>query len=96
MTSKPKYKHDCDTCIFLGHYTTDKHPDHKELVCDVWFCPRCDDGTLICRRSSRGDDYASCPSGVFSQAAPRQPWLCHAASLLMKHLYNQAMNKKAD
>lgn len=43
----PKYKHNCDNCIFLGNY--------KEH--DLYFCEN--EPTVIARYSSRGPDYTS-------------------------------------
>ena len=46
----PVFEHDCDACIFLGHY--EGH--------DLWFCPREVAGyTVIARWSSDGPDYRS-------------------------------------
>lgn len=46
----PVYAHDCDDCVFLGHY--EGH--------DLYFCPKeADEGTVIARWSGDGPDYAS-------------------------------------
>lgn len=55
----PRYEHDCKSCI---------HLDSREFegaFCDMYFCPRCDDGTLIARFSSEGSDYTSYPLFVW-------------------------------
>lgn len=46
-----RFTHDCDSCVFVG-----QHGDH-----DVWFCPRCDGGSLIARYGNEGSEYASTP-----------------------------------
>ncbi len=43
----PRYKHDCDACVFLGRYG----------VNDLYFCAS--EPTLIARQSSEGSDYLS-------------------------------------
>jgi hypothetical protein len=53
MTAKPRYTHDCDVCIFVGHFER----------YDVHYCPRCDGGSLIMRFSNDGPEYASMPIG---------------------------------
>jgi len=48
MSSKPRYQHDCDACVFLG--------EHKKY--DLYFCGG-DWPTVIARYSSDGPDYTS-------------------------------------
>lgn len=46
---KPRYIHDCKACNFLGQ--------HNEY--DLYYCARCEGGSVIARRSSEGSDYSS-------------------------------------
>lgn len=46
---EPRFEHDCDKCIFLGHYN-----EH-----DLYFCPQGGSPTVIARWSSDGPDYIS-------------------------------------
>jgi len=48
---KPRFQHDCDKCIFLGHFN-----EH-----DVYFCPKSNGGSLLARYGDDGPDYASSP-----------------------------------
>lgn len=45
----PVYAHDCDACVFLGHY--------EER--DLYYCPGELGGTVIARASGKPSDYAS-------------------------------------
>jgi hypothetical protein len=45
----PRYTHDCDACEYLG--------EHLEY--DLYYCPRCDGGTVLARYGNDGPDYAS-------------------------------------
>jgi hypothetical protein len=47
----PRFIHDCKSCLYLGR--------HEEY--DMWFCPTCDEGTLIARYDNEGGEYASTP-----------------------------------
>jgi hypothetical protein len=50
---KPRYEHDCEECIFLGHYT------HLHDF-DLYVCPRESLGVCcIARWSSEGPHYSS-------------------------------------
>ncbi len=53
----PKFIHDCDSCEFLGHMV--HNFNSVDGGYDVWFCARCDGGSLICRYGDDGPDYAS-------------------------------------
>lgn len=50
---KPKFKHDCDKCEFVGHFF-----NH-----DVYFCGNSmvKSNTIVARASDEGPDYASTP-----------------------------------
>lgn len=57
---KPKFKHDCESCKFLGHFH-----DH-----DVYQC-----GTsLIARYSDEGHEYHSWPKSVFVDMMASPEW----------------------
>lgn len=62
IDKKPVFEHDCDGCIFLGTYTW------KERQFDLYFCPNCDEGSVIARFGSDGPEYASAPLAVVEQA----------------------------
>ena len=49
MDMKPKYKHDCESCSFMGNIIFENREE------DVW--AHCD--SVIFRRSSKPDDYWS-------------------------------------
>lgn len=51
IVGKPKYKHDCDACIFLGNYA-----DRDLYIC---FRDSVDGYTVISRWSSEGANYSS-------------------------------------
>lgn len=53
----PRYTHDCDSCKFLG--------EHREY--DLYYCARCDEGTVIARYSSDGPGYASIPVALLTE-----------------------------
>ena len=59
MKELPRYKHDCEDCIFLGHF--------EEY--DLYYCP--DDNpvltTVIARYGDIGDQYMS---GLSSSCSP--------------------------
>ena len=55
MENKPKFKHDCDKCLFLGHYRG----------YDCYICPNKDNGTLVARNGNDGTQYASVPLFCF-------------------------------
>jgi len=54
---KPRFQHDCDACTFMGQHG----------IFDVYLCLSGGgiSRSIIARRSSRGDDYASCAVDVF-------------------------------
>ena len=64
---KPKYKHDCDRCQWLGSITypapllTGEAPLRNA---DLYYCANAESfmgGTLIARHSSQGSNYSSMP-----------------------------------
>lgn len=55
-SEKPLYTHDCDTCQFLGSYTSLMHPgDRQVMVFDLYVCKN----TVIARYGNEGSEYAS-------------------------------------
>ncbi len=59
---KPFHNHDCNSCIYLGSTLEKDHNGHEKL--DFYFCPRCDEGTLISRYGECGD-YTSWPLDMY-------------------------------
>lgn len=53
MKNRPQFQHDCDKCLFLGHYDG----------FDVYICIASNngDGSIIARHGDDGPDYASTP-----------------------------------
>ena len=49
----PKFKHDCDECVFLGRYQV------LASSCDLYFCQKAGFPTVIGRFSDEGSDYTS-------------------------------------
>ena len=45
-----RFNHDCQGCEFLGEW--------REY--DLYFCKKCENGTVIARYGSEGSNYASC------------------------------------
>lgn len=63
----PRFKHDCNSCIFLGQYNE----------YDLYFCPPHEKaskagGSLIARDSDRGQDYTSKDTVGFLCGAARE------------------------
>ena len=57
MRTEPLYEHDCDACVFVGGSNL------EGTEYDYYYCPRCDEGTVIARYSSDGPDYYSTSIG---------------------------------
>lgn len=52
----PQFEHDCDTCVFLGHYES---RDWRRPV-DLYVCPGQPGGaTIIARYGDEGPEYGS-------------------------------------
>jgi len=64
--TKPRYRHDCDTCQFLGRY------EYGRVWYDLYFCPRPSSGTVVARYKSNGLDYMSLEITVLLYAG--QQW----------------------
>jgi len=88
QTRKPKYKHDCDKCMFIDveHLTNEESKTYKES--DVYWCNQGGLPTIIIRNSDTPEDYIS---GMDSENA-RLKIIKRANSRLLKELedlYNQ-------
>lgn len=57
----PKFKHDCDGCIFLSWVPIG--PEGH----DLYFCPKCDGGSIIARYGDEGSQYSSAPWQIAEQ-----------------------------
>lgn len=72
----PLYTHDCDGCKFLGALV--KHGFRY----DLWYCARCDEGSLIARFGDDGPSYASSPIAILRRPSyPRDTVLAQALKL---------------
>jgi hypothetical protein len=69
----PRFVHDCTRCLFLGR------SEQNGIPLDIYFCPRCDDGSVIARWSSDGPDYSSGPAGHYLSRGPQDSILFDAA-----------------
>lgn len=68
---KPHYQHDCDQCVWLGSITFPAPLSTGQAPltnADLYYCERCDGGTVIARFSSKGSNYASCPVNIIEQS----------------------------
>jgi hypothetical protein len=63
---KPRFQHDCDSCIHLATI-------RLQRWFDLYLCERCDGGTLIARFSSEGPDYSSYPIGIWERVRSEHP-----------------------
>lgn len=61
-STEPRYTHDCDSCVFLGRY----HNGGKTF--DLYYCRRCDGGSLLARYGSKDSSYMSAPFSVLLYA----------------------------
>lgn len=61
---RPRHRHDCDDCEFLGvaDGTNPGGDDSDDF--DLWFCARCDEGSLIARYGNDGPNYISSPISI--------------------------------
>ena len=65
MKMIPRHDHDCLDCRFLGALDgPDAYRMNEPAEFDLYFCPRCDGGSVIARRSSEGSDYISTAIGI--------------------------------
>lgn len=67
MTDIPRFTHDCDSCVFLGRYTNPYYALSKQHT-DLYYCVRCDGGSMIARYGSEGSEYMSAPIAVLLYA----------------------------
>lgn len=61
MDAYDRYIHDCDDCIGLGKFSL----GNRRF--DLYFCPRCDGGSVLARYGDRGSDYASSPLDILDR-----------------------------
>ena len=57
------FKHDCDSCQPLGEYGYPRHESPNTLF-DLYYCPRCDEGSFIARYGNEGSEYESAPLNI--------------------------------
>ena len=73
--STPEFEHDCESCVFLGHYNKN----------DLYCCEQGSEGsgrwTVIARRSSSGPDYSS---GIVFATPDGNEWLYKAKLLAIE------------
>jgi len=55
------YKHDCDQCIWVGWVPWREAQDGYG---NMYYCPRCDGGTIVIRYGDEPSDYYSSPIGA--------------------------------
>lgn len=69
---KPKYKHDCNSCVFLGGYVS-YYGEYKKT--DLYFCPP--SNVIVERFSDEGSDYRShnLTTGLLYHQNTRRPWI---------------------
>ncbi len=89
---KPRYDHDCKSCVFLGPYNYDgplSDGTTEKFYADLWYCPESFMApslgpSLIARHSSEGSDYASMPYDIFvsHEASMRARPATHTHGLL--------------
>lgn len=58
-TAQPVHAHDCNSCAYLGTAIF-----YGDKTFDFWVCNGAAGPTLVCRWSSNGPDYFSCPVRV--------------------------------
>lgn len=71
---KPRYKHDCEGCVYLSTWD-----DEHEETYDLYYCNQGSLPTVIARFGHDGPDYVS---GIFF--APQVPALAEAKKLAQK------------
>lgn len=76
QSTGPRFQHDCDSCEYLGQSDERAKRDY-----DLWYCARCDGGSLIARRSSEGSDYASSPIDILRSNPQWHPALLCALEI---------------
>jgi hypothetical protein len=80
----PKWKHDCDKCILLGHTTHNKGT--VDLYCHP-YSPIQDGITLVARYGNEGNEYISHTGGISKETGNPCLWL---AKKLWKEKLNEA------
>lgn len=59
VNEKPLYEHDCDQCVFLGRFESDKSLDSKKTIFDLYLCGSNDYPTVVARYGVGGPEYKS-------------------------------------
>lgn len=71
-----KFKHDCDECVFLGHY--ERPPGNLTFTTknnfDLYYCRGAIGTTLIARFGDEGDQYASGFAHFFKEENDTIKW----------------------
>lgn len=62
MADTPQFTHDCNSCLFLGRYEDTATLHGRDY--DLYYCGRCDEGSVIARFGSDGWEYQSMPVAV--------------------------------
>jgi hypothetical protein len=78
--TEPRYVHDCDACVFIGHYNG----------ADIWDPAHEGNGSIIVRHSSVGPDYES-----GTQARVDGEWLTAADSGRIKQMIEEKLAEPA-
>lgn len=50
---KPKYKHDCGKCVFLGNWS------NNDMEHDLYYCSQGGHSTVVSRHGDDGEEYTS-------------------------------------
>lgn len=89
---KPRFKHDCDRCIFLGQL---KERGEQDPTADIYFCPS-RFPTVLARYSCKDSDYSSSDIMDGPEYLPRlSRWKLFAMILAsQKGLYKFPATKK--
>lgn len=88
--TKPLYEHDCDKCMFLGHWKAELQLEMRDgkqrlketPVCDLYVCVS-PNPTLIARYSSEPSDYSS---GNYAAHIRASEPIAHAAEKAVNKL----------
>lgn len=59
---EPHYEHDCDQCYFLMSIISQ---DKGKF--DIYYCHKCDGGTLLARFGNEPEAYSSWPIAIYLQ-----------------------------
>jgi hypothetical protein len=60
VTETPQYKHDCETCVFLGRFTDNStYTGGVDREYDLYYHQGTIETTVVARFSDEGSDYSS-------------------------------------